>query len=86
MADVVVYTSDFCIYCVRAKLFLNKKQVPFTEINVANDAEKRRWLLETTGQRTVPQIFINDKPIGGFSDMYELDKQGKLDPLLAETK
>jgi glutaredoxin 3 len=65
-----------------AKRLLKQKGVEFQEIDVAFDDEKRRWLTETTGQRTVPQIFIGGKPYGGFTDIAALDKQGKLDPLL----
>jgi glutaredoxin 3 len=65
-----------------AKRLLTQKGVTFQEIDVAFDDEKRRWLAETTGQRTVPQVFIGGKPYGGFTDIAALDKQGKLDPLL----
>ena len=83
-ADVVVYTTTYCPYCTRAKMHLTKKGVPFKEIDVSDDPEKRRWLMETTKQRTVPQIFVNGKPIGGCDDMLALDRRGGLDPLLAE--
>jgi glutaredoxin 3 len=82
MSEVLVYTTPICPYCVMAKRLLTEKGVGFKEVDVAHDAEKRRWLTETTGQRTVPQIFIDGKPYGGFSDIAALDKAGKLDPLL----
>jgi glutaredoxin 3 len=82
-AEVTVYTSDNCPYCVRAKMILNKKGARFTEINVSNDDEKRAWLRQVTGARTVPQIFINGRGIGGCDDMIALDRSGQLDPLLA---
>jgi glutaredoxin 3 len=82
MAKVQVYTTPVCPYCVQAKRLLTQKGVKFDEIDVANDNDKRTWLVKTTGQRTVPQIFIDDVPYGGFSDIAELDRQGKLDPLL----
>ena len=82
-ADVVVYTTTVCPYGIRAKMHLNKKGVAFTEINVSGDHEKRAWLKQTTGQHTVPQIFINGKSIGGCDDMLALDRSGGLDPLLA---
>jgi glutaredoxin 3 len=66
-----------------AKRLLTQKGVAFQEIDVARDDEKRRWLVDTTGQRTVPQIFIDGKPYGGFTDIAALDRLGKLDPLLA---
>jgi glutaredoxin 3 len=83
MSEVLVYTTPSCPYCVMAKRLLTQKGVAFQEIDVAYDDAKRRWLSETTGQRTVPQIFIDGKPYGGFTDIAALDRQGKLDPLLA---
>jgi glutaredoxin 3 len=82
MANVQVYTTAVCPYCVQAKRLLAKKGIKFDEIDVSSDPEKRDWLVKTTGQRTVPQIFIDDVPYGGFSDIAELDRQGKLDTLL----
>lgn len=81
-AKVEIYTTDYCPYCHAAKALLASKNVTFTEINVEGDDAKRAWLAQTTGQRTVPQIFINDKPYGGFSDIKELDDAGKLNTLL----
>ena len=83
MSEVLVYTTPSCPYCVMAKRLLTQKGVAFQEVDVAHDDVKRRWLAETTGQRTVPQIFIDGKPYGGFTDIAALDRQGKLDPLLA---
>lgn len=84
VAKVIIYTTKTCPYCVRAKALLQKKGVPFEEIDVTNDAPKRAWLVTAAGgQRTVPQIFINDQPIGGFDDMWALDRAGKLDTMLA---
>ncbi|RYE91776.1 MAG: glutaredoxin 3, partial [Myxococcales bacterium] len=80
-ADVIVYTTTVCPYCIRAKMHLNKKGVAFKEIDVSGDQEKRTWLKQTTGQHTVPQIFINGKSIGGCDDMLALDRAGGLDPL-----
>ena len=82
MANVTIYTTAYCPYCVRAKALLKKKSVNFTEIDVSDNEEKREWLTDTTGQRTVPQIFINDRPVGGCDDLYALDRAGALDPLL----
>lgn len=78
-----MYTTTVCPYCIRAKMLLKKKGVEFDEVNVDGDAEKRSWLVERTGRRTVPQIFINDEPIGGFDDMHALDRSGELDKKLA---
>lgn len=82
MATIKVYTTNYCPYCSAAKNLLKSKGVSFEEINVEGDDEKRTWLRSVTGQRTVPQIFINDKPIGGFTDMKSLDESGELDTLL----
>jgi len=78
-----MYRTPYCPYCVRAKMFLERKGVAFTEIDVTGDWERRAWLARVTGRRTVPQIFINGTPIGGFDDMALLERQGKFDPLLA---
>lgn len=83
-ANVIVYTTDYCPYCVRAKQLLGKKKAPFTEINVENRQDLRSWLVQASGQRTVPQVFINGRSVGGFSDIAELDRRGELDRLLAE--
>lgn len=85
MSEVLVYTTPSCPYCVMAKRLLAQKGVAFQEIDVAHDAPKRAWLVQATGQRTVPQIFIAGKPYGGFTDISALDRQGKLDPLLGLT-
>jgi glutaredoxin 3 len=82
-ASVFVYTTAWCPYCVNAKALLEKKGVSFTEVDVDGRDELRAWLVKRSGQRTVPQIFVNGRPLGGFSDIQALDRQGKLDPLLA---
>jgi glutaredoxin 3 len=82
MRSVTVYTTNVCPYCVRAKQVLNKHRVPFTEIDVSGDDEKRRWLLERTGQRTVPQIFFDDESMGGCTDLEALVARGELDARL----
>ena len=82
MADVVIYTTTVCPYCVAAKALFRKKGVDYREIDVSGDDAKRMWLVETTGQRTVPQIFIGGKSYGGFSDVSALEQRGELDPLL----
>jgi glutaredoxin 3 len=82
MPQVKVYTTNSCPYCHAAKRLLKDKGVDFEEINVENDEAKRGWLKTTTGQRTVPQIFIKDQSIGGFAELRDLEAQGKLDALL----
>jgi glutaredoxin 3 len=82
MTLVRVYSKKNCPFCVRAKDLLQRKGVPFEEIDVEEKDELRIWLAETTGQRTVPQIFAGERSLGGFSDIDALDQQGKLDPIL----
>lgn len=82
-AEVVVYTTDYCPYCTRAMALLKKKKIPFTEVDVSDRPDLRAWLIEASGQRTVPQVFINGKAMGGFTDIAEADRKGALDPLLA---
>ncbi len=84
MADVLMYRTPVCPYCIRAKMLLKRKGVAFKEIDVSGDREKRAWLIDATGQRTVPQIFINGRSVGGCDELYLLERQGKLDRLLSE--
>ncbi len=84
MAKVEIYSTKTCPYCVKAKLLLDKKGVEYTEIDVTEDTQARMDLVaKANGMRTVPQIFIDDHHIGGCDDLYELEKNGKLDPLLS---
>lgn len=83
-ANIIVYTTDYCPYCVQAKQLLKRKSAPYTEVNVEQRPELRTFLVQASGQRTVPQVFINGKSIGGFSDMAALEKKGELDRLLRE--
>lgn len=78
MAKVVIYTTTYCPYCRLAKSLLKNKQVPFTEVNVEGNDEKREWLVKVCGQKTVPQIFINDKPVGGYDELKDLESKGQL--------
>jgi glutaredoxin 3 len=82
MLRVRVYSKSNCPYCVRAKALLSKKGVSFEEIDVERDDGLRTWLVEATGQRTVPQIFVGDRSLGGFTDVDALDREGKLDLIL----
>ena len=82
MPKVQLYTKRVCPYCTSAKVLLQRKGVAYEEIDVEEDDAKRAWLVETTGQRTVPQIFVDGRSLGGFSDIDALDKQGRLDPIL----
>ncbi len=82
-AKVVMYTTQQCPFCVRAKALLRHKGVSFEEIDVGDDPELRARMVEASGRRTVPQIFINDRAIGGFEELHALDQDGELDRLLA---
>lgn len=79
---ITVYTKRSCPCCVRAKQLLTRKGVRFEEIDAERDDALRAWLVERTGQMTVPQIFAGDRPLGGFSDLAALDREGKLDAIL----
>jgi glutaredoxin 3 len=83
MARVEIYTRVFCGYCTRAKRLLEAKGVAFQEYDITMGGEKRAEMLRRApGRLTVPQIFINDRHIGGCDDLHALDRAGKLDPLL----
>ncbi len=82
MAKIVMYTSTHCAYCVRAKALLDEKGVAYDVINIDEDDTARQTMMEITGRRTVPQIIIDDNPIGGSDDLYALDTSGELDKLL----
>ena len=83
MPKAIIYTTIACGYCMRAKELLKGKQVPFEEIDVSYDAEGRRVMMEKAGGRmTVPQIFIGDRHVGGWRELYELERSGRLDLLL----
>ena len=82
MATVTMYTTPWCGYCAAARKLLQSKNIEFEDINVGMDADLRQVMTDKSGGTTVPQIFINDEPIGGYSDMAALDEQGKLDQLL----
>tara|TARA_B100000508_G_C11425586_1_gene260640 strand:- start:354 stop:635 length:282 start_codon:yes stop_codon:yes gene_type:complete len=80
---VLVYSKEHCPYCVQAKQLLTQKKVQFEEVHVDQDPKKLgEMLAKSNGQRTVPQIFIGDHHVGGFTDLRELDQQGRLDELL----
>jgi glutaredoxin 3 len=79
---VTVYVSDWCPYCQRAKSLLQKKQVVFSEINVDDDEKYRAAMIARSNRRTVPQIFIGDKHVGGCDELYALDGSGDLDRLI----
>ena len=80
--SITIYTTPICPYCYRAKALLDEKGVAYTEIDVMMNPAKRQEMMARSGRRTVPQIFIDDYHVGGCDDLYRLDREGRLDPLL----
>ena len=83
MARIQMYTTRWCAYCVRAKTLLQSKGVEFEEISLDDDPTFRQRLHDLTGGWTVPQILIDGKPIGGYTELWRLDRTGQLDESLA---
>ncbi len=83
LAEIKVYTTPWCGYCVRAKALLEQRGVPYEEVRVDSDPDFRAKLEQLTGGWTVPQIVIDGKPIGGFSELWQLDREGELERLAA---
>jgi glutaredoxin 3 len=84
MTRIDIYTTRYCGYCQSAKALLTRKGVIFSEIDVTGDQEGRSRMVERArGRMTVPQIFIGSTHVGGFDELYALDRAGRLDPLLA---
>jgi glutaredoxin 3 len=85
MARIRIYTTPICPFCVRAKALFARKGVPVEEIDVYMDNDARQDMeAQTGGARTVPQIFIGERHVGGCDELYALDRAGELDPLLAQ--
>jgi len=80
--DIKIYLTGWCPYCQRAKQLLGQKNLAFTEIDVDNDAALRTEMIEKSGRRTVPQIFIDARHVGGCDDLFALDRSGELDRLI----
>ena len=83
-AKVVIYTTSTCGFCHAAKRLLGNKGVPYEEVAVDRRPDLRSWLRDVTGRHTVPQIFINARPIGGYTDLAQLAGSGRLDARLAQ--
>ena len=83
MKTVEIYTSPLCGFCHAAKRLLDSKGVAYEEIDVMRDVEKKQEMMQRSGRRTVPQIFIDETHVGGCDDLYDLERAGKLDPMLA---
>jgi glutaredoxin 3 len=79
---VTMYMSNWCPYCLRARDLLSGKNVNLSEINVEDDLKFRDEMIARSNRRTVPQIFVGDKHVGGCDDLFELDRSGELDRLL----
>ena len=84
MARVEIYTTPNCPFCVRAKRLLQARGIAYEEVDVAGDPELRADLVQRTGRRTVPQIFIDGEPIGGFEELAALDASTRLANLVAD--
>lgn len=78
-----MYTTAWCGYCTRAKALLEDRGIPYEEIRMDGDLEFRRKLLDLTGRWTVPQILVDGRPIGGFMELWQLDREGRLEQLAA---
>lgn len=83
-AEIVVYTTPICPYCVMAKQLLKRKGVPYREIDVSRDDALRREVMQRSGLRTVPQIWIGEYHVGGYDQLNALERAGRLDALLAD--
>ncbi len=80
---VIMYTKSYCPYCVKAKRLLEQKNLSYQEIDIENDESLREEMIQkANGRKTVPQIFINDKHVGGCDDLYELEENGELDKII----
>ncbi|GAB2892332.1 glutaredoxin 3 [Paraburkholderia jirisanensis] len=82
MPEITIYTKPSCPYCIAAKTLLRGKGAAFDEVNIESDRQKALAMIERTGRRTVPQIYIGATHVGGFDDLRALDARGGLDPLL----
>tara|TARA_B100001057_G_scaffold280607_1_gene281021 strand:- start:337 stop:588 length:252 start_codon:yes stop_codon:yes gene_type:complete len=82
MKEVIIYSTRICPYCVRAKNFFSKKGIEYKEVMIDSDMALMREMMEKTGRKSVPQIFIGDYHIGGFDDLIEHDMDGKLEALM----
>ena len=83
MAEIQMYTTRWCGYCVRAKALLDARGLAYQEISLDDDPHFRRTLMDLTGGFTVPQILIDERPIGGYAELWALDRSGRLDEQLA---
>jgi glutaredoxin 3 len=83
MKKIIIYTKEVCPYCVKAKILLQKKNLQFEEVKISDEETKNEMIRKSGGRMTVPQIFIDDFHVGGCDDLYELEKNNKLNELLS---
>ncbi|MAZ66464.1 MAG: glutaredoxin 3 [Kangiellaceae bacterium] len=83
MAEIVIYTTRYCPFCIMARRLLDTKQLKYQEITVDGNPELRKEMERLSGGYTVPQVFINDKPIGGYDRLSALEHQGELDKMVS---
>jgi glutaredoxin 3 len=86
MPNIRIYSTAYCPYCTRAKSLLTMKQVSFDEIRIDLEPLRRKEMIEQAGHHTVPQIFIGEIHVGGCDELFALERQGRLDPLLNACK
>lgn len=82
MSNIIIYTTKFCPYCIRAKHLLEQKNAQYKEIKVDNNQSLRAEMMKKSGRRTVPQIWIGNRHVGGCDDLFALERADKLDALL----
>ena len=83
MAEITIYGTEFCSFCTAARLLLKKKGVNYADVLVSRDDEQRKIMERLSGRRSVPQIFIDSRSVGGFEELYALEISGELDSLLS---
>jgi len=83
VADVTIYSSGFCPYCIRAKMLLETKEIAFDELNVDREPSLRAKMQQLSGRTSVPQIWVGERHVGGFTDLWALESNGELDEWLA---
>ena len=86
MPEVVMYSTGWCPYCARARALFERKGITFREIDIETNAELRAEMLTRSGRRSVPQIFVGERHVGGFEELYDLERSGELDSILQSEK
>lgn len=84
MPDIIIYSKEHCPFCDKAKQLLDHKGASYEEVRVDLNSDELQTMMDRSGRRTVPQIFIGDRHIGGFDDMWALEQAGELNPLLKD--